>query len=156
MSSQEIILPKVGTWAERISAAWQSTIVGILDTGAYLIAAKAELAHGEFVSMLERELPFKPSTAQRLMKIAGDERLTNTAHVQLLPPAWGTLYEITKLPDEVFYAKIEDGSIHPEMQRKDVARVTRKLSQQRDEERVMSLVPVAGKHKTLIIDPPWY
>ena len=31
----------------------------------------------------------------------------------------------------------------------------RKLKQARDEEKVFSLVPVKGKHKTLIIDPPW-
>jgi ParB/RepB/Spo0J family partition protein len=31
----------------------------------------------------------------------------------------------------------------------------RKLKQARDEEEVFSLAPVEGKHKTLIIDPPW-
>jgi hypothetical protein len=36
--------------------------------------------------MIEGALQFKASTAQRLMKIAADERLANPAHVQLLPP----------------------------------------------------------------------
>jgi hypothetical protein len=39
-----------------------------------------------------------------------------------LPPSWRTLYELTKLPDDVFYAKLDAGEIWPEMQRKDVAR----------------------------------
>ncbi len=31
----------------------------------------------------------------------------------------------------------------------------RRLRMAQDEERVMSVVPVKGKHKTLVIDPPW-
>jgi hypothetical protein len=58
--------------------------------------------------------------------------------VQHLPPHWGTLYEITKLPDRIFEAKIADGSIHPEMQRKDVARENRLITRAKDDERVKS------------------
>jgi hypothetical protein len=56
--------------------------------------------------MIEVDLPFKASIAQRLMKIAADERLVDAAHGPHLPPHWRTLYELTKLPDEVFDAKI--------------------------------------------------
>jgi len=118
-------------WAERIAAAWQASLAGIFEAGRLLIAAKADLGHGEFEQMIETELPFKPSTAQRLMIIARDQRLSNPAHGQLFPPSWRTLYELTKLPDEEFEAKIADGSIHPEMQRKDVARETRRARQGR-------------------------
>jgi hypothetical protein len=38
------------------------------------------------------------------------------------PPSWTTLYELTKLDDDTFDRKLRDGSINPEMQRKDVAR----------------------------------
>jgi hypothetical protein len=41
------------------------------------------------LAMLET-LPFSPNTGQRLIAIARDERLSNLAHVQLLPPHWGT------------------------------------------------------------------
>ena len=64
--------------------------------GPCLNVAKTELAHGEFLAMIERELPFGPSTAQRLMMIAEDARLTNAAHAQFLPSSWMTLYELTK------------------------------------------------------------
>ena len=90
------------TWAERITEAWQSTLHGILETGRLLIAAKEgpdRLPHGEFEQMVATDLPFGASTAQRLMAVARDHRLSKAAHVQLLPPHWGTLYEITKLPD---------------------------------------------------------
>ncbi len=53
------------------------------------------------------------------MTISRDERLSNGAHAHVLPPHWGTLYELTRLPDDVFEAKIADGTIHPEMQRTD-------------------------------------
>jgi protein gp37 len=86
--------------------------------------------------MIENDLPFKPSTAQRLMKIAADERLSNAAHGQFLPPSWRTLYELTKLPDDVFEAKLKSGEIHPEMQRKDAVSENRRIAQARAENRI--------------------
>jgi hypothetical protein len=86
-----------------------------------IVVIKKALDHGDFTAMIERDLPFKPSTAQRLMKIADDERLSNPTHVSLLPPHWGTLYEITKLSDDDFAAKIASGAIHPEMERRHIA-----------------------------------
>jgi N6-adenosine-specific RNA methylase IME4 len=142
-------------WAERISAAWQSSITGILETGRLLTAAKAALPHGEFELLVTNELPFKPTTARRLMAVWKDQRLSNGAHVHVLPPHWGTLYEMTKLSDESFEEKLRDGTIHPEMQRKDLSRERRILSREKDEARVLDLVSIAGKFKTLIIDPPW-
>jgi hypothetical protein len=97
--------------------------------------------------MIEAELPFKRSTAHKLMAISADERLSNVshgkhlppswtklyeltrlpderiadrAHVHVLPPHWGTLYELTKLPNDKFAAKLASGEIHPEMLREDV------------------------------------
>ena len=60
------------------------------------------------------------------MQIAGDKRLTNVSQGKHLPPSWTTLYELTKLDDDTFDQKLRDGSINPEMQRKDVARATGK------------------------------
>jgi len=39
-----------------------------------------------------------------------------------LPPSWTTLYELTKLDDDTLERKLRDGTIHPGMRRKDVAR----------------------------------
>jgi hypothetical protein len=109
-------------WAARISAAWQQSVTSIIETGRLLTEAKAALDHGEWLPMVETDLPFQRNTAQRLMKIAADSRLANRAHVPLLPPSWGTLYELTKLDDDTFDQKLRDGTINPEMQRKDVKR----------------------------------
>jgi hypothetical protein len=81
------------------------------------------LDYGEFLKMIEHDLPFTASTAQRLMKIAADPRMTNAARAQLLPSAWGTLYELTKLPTETFEQAAASGAIHPEMTRKDASRL---------------------------------
>lgn len=52
------------------------------------------------MAMVRLELPFGESTAEKLMKIASHPLLSKSEHVPILPPAWGTLYELTKLPPE--------------------------------------------------------
>jgi N6-adenosine-specific RNA methylase IME4 len=108
-------------WAARITARWRDTVDGIIDTALLIVAAKEALPHGEFGKMIEAGLPFSASTARRLMAIAMDPRISNRAHVHVLPPHWGTLYEITKLDDAQFEARVADGSIRPDMERRDIA-----------------------------------
>jgi len=113
-------MPKPKTraqWAARIKTAHKETVGAILKLGGLLLAAKRALARGAFLKMIEDDLPFTASTAQRLMKIADDPRLTDAAHVQLLPAAWGTLYELTKLPDGTFAQAVSTKTIHPKMTR---------------------------------------
>lgn len=90
-------------WARHIRAIHKQTVKqtvqGIFKMGRTLIAAKAALDYGEFEKMIASNLPFDASTAQRLMKIARDPRLQKSCTVQVLPIAWGTLYELTKLSD---------------------------------------------------------
>lgn len=117
----------VGTagWASRIAAAWQSSIDGILETGRLLTEAKAATSHGDFERMVRGELPFGPQAARKLMSIAKDQRLTDRAHVRVLPSHWSTLYELTQLDDDEFEEALKAGTINPEMQRKDVPRKPR-------------------------------
>jgi len=51
------------------------------------------------------------------MKIAADPKIANAARAQLLPPAWGALYELTKLPVETFEQAVTSCAIHPGMTR---------------------------------------
>jgi hypothetical protein len=114
------------TWREHvklISEAWQKGVGSIVETGQRLIEAKNELEHGQFETMIENKLPFTPSTAQRLMKIAANPILAKPAHAQALPPSWGTLYELTKLPERKLVAKLEDGTINPKSARKDIIKL---------------------------------
>lgn len=105
---------------DRIAAAWGKQVTSIVETGRYLIEAKEELGHGSFEAMVQRELPFNKGTAHRLRVIAGHEIISKVSHAILLPPSWMTLWELTRLPNEILLAKLKDGSIHPKLERKDV------------------------------------
>ena len=104
-------------WAKRINTSWRNTLEAVLQTGEWLLEAKGTLPHGEFIPMIEKKLPFKRQTAFRLMRIAEHSILSNVTHVQHLPPAWGTVYELTKAPDEAIKGWLTDGTIHPELER---------------------------------------
>jgi len=108
-------------FAARIGAAWQKSVEAIFETGRLIAEAKEALPHGDFTAMIETQLPFGARTAQMLMKVATDQRLTNPKHVSHLPPSWGTLYELTKLDDDTLARRISEGTIRPDMQRRDVA-----------------------------------
>ncbi len=101
-----------------------------------LLDAKSALAHGEFQTMVESDLPFGPRTARMLMAIGHDKRLTKATHVSLLPPSWGTLYQLTKLGDDEFNAALADGTIRPDLNRSDIRARLRKLKPASDEESV--------------------
>lgn len=117
----------VETWTTRIAASWRQGFLAILEVGKLLGRAKSELPHGEWETMCKEKLPFSHSTAQRLMAIADDARISNPAHVQHLPPHWGTLYELTKLSDEEFEKGIQAGAIRPDMERKALINGARSL-----------------------------
>ncbi len=113
----------------RITAAWQKTVANIVETGRLLIEAKDDIGHGGFQEMIRAELPFSPRTAQRLMEIAEDRVLSNATHASHLPASWMTLYELAKLHRELaklhrdgldLETLIEEGAIHPKMERRDV------------------------------------
>jgi N6-adenosine-specific RNA methylase IME4 len=110
-------------WARRIAEAWNATRDSVIECGRLLIEAKNALPHGAWQRMIETTLPFSASTAQRLMKIAGDERLTNPAHAPQLPPSWATLYELSQLDDGTFSHAVTKGLIRPDMERKDAERL---------------------------------
>jgi hypothetical protein len=108
------------TWKEfrdLINSSWRKGAEGIIETGRYLCEAKEELEKDEFEALVRLRLTFDASTGRKLMLIARHKILC--AHVHKLPPCWGTIYELTKLKDEVLLARIEDSSIHPGMKRKD-------------------------------------
>ena len=64
-------------WAAEIRAAHRQSVRAILKLGRLLIAAKRGLPHGAFQKMVEQDLPFGLRTAQMLMAIAKDRRLSN-------------------------------------------------------------------------------
>jgi hypothetical protein len=104
-------------WSTAIRESWQKSTADIIETGALLLEARAELERDVFNAM---RLPFGRRTVQRLMAIAENSVLSDPTHVSSLPPSWGTLYELTKFPDNMLLAWIENGTINPEMERKEI------------------------------------
>jgi hypothetical protein len=102
----------------RINAAWRASVQSIIEAGRLLIEAKAQIEPGHFQEML-RELPFSPTTARKLMSVARHPILTT--NVELLPPYWRVLYELSIVPDNVLRAKIADGSLTPKITARDIA-----------------------------------
>lgn len=110
-------------WAARISERWRSSVEAIIDTGRILVDAKAALPHGAFAGMCESDLPFSQRTAQRLMAIAEDGRLSNPTIASLLPASWTVLYDLTTLSDDELQSAVEGETIRSDMTRKDVAAI---------------------------------
>lgn len=147
----------VDDWAGRIAACWQQSVQAIFDTGRLITEAKASLEHGDFLALVQERLPFGPRTAQRLMAVAADPRLTNTTHGSHLPPSWRTLYELTRLDDDQFQAKIADGTIRPEMDRKDIWTAI-KQGQRAARETILGGLQLAlpqKKYGVILADPEW-
>jgi len=107
-------------YAERIRNLYASSVEAIVATGRELVAAKAALAHGEFLAMVEQDLPFGRRTAHMLMVIAENPFLANGNHGSHLPASWRTLYELTRVDEPVLAEALADGRISPDMQRKHV------------------------------------
>lgn len=148
---------QIDEYAARIAACWRKSVDSILMAGKLLKHAKDNLAHGEFLEMVERSLPFKRNTAERLMAIAKDERIANAAHAPILPTHWSTLYELTKLDNEQFEAKIADGTIRPDMERRDVAtdiKRTARTHRERELGEKQAALPNA-RYGVIVADPEW-
>jgi N6-adenosine-specific RNA methylase IME4 len=149
--------PKTREWADKITESWRDTVNGIIETGKLILAAKLDLAHGQFGAMIALALPFTSRTAQRLMKIASDHRLIEDGNVRYLPADWYTLYQITRLNDETFDARIEDGTINPGMGQRDIAKVVklekRAAREKKLAEKILALPD--KKYGVIVADPEW-
>ncbi len=144
-------------WAVRIVGALRQSVEAILEAGRLLTEAKAALPHGAFTAMIETDLPFGARTAQRLMVIAADPRLADPTHVSLLPPHWGTLYELTKLTDDEFAENRSTGKIHPEMERRALI-VAAKRERRAEREAELGAFQAAlpdKRYGVVYADPAW-
>src|ERR1700674_3838318 len=97
------VIPPADTATEdlfqkQFTLACGKSINGIVEAGACLIEAKRDLGYSRFGAFIRQRLGISYSTAEMLMHIAADDRISD--HGQKLPPSWRTLYEITKLTDE--------------------------------------------------------
>jgi hypothetical protein len=105
---------------ELICAAWQKGVESIIETGNCIAVAQDEVGRGRFEAEVLPKLPFRRSAAYALMAIASHAVLSDVQHVGHLPPHWGTLDALTRVPQTRLLTAIENGEVHPGMERKDV------------------------------------
>lgn len=115
-------------FADAIRQAWTEAEENFAAIGRYLNQAKAKLNHGEFMAMVESDLPFRYSTANRLMKVAAALD-ASVLPANRLPPSYATIYELLMLSEEERQQALDEGIVRPEMQRKDVVAFRKKLRQ---------------------------
>ena len=105
-------------WVDYINAPECNPVSAIFEKGRRLLERK-QFIHGEKLSGWEefcvQSLGITKMTVHMLIAIAQDGRFVK--HVLRIPSSWGTLYELTKLDDETFQAALDEGVIHPEMER---------------------------------------
>jgi hypothetical protein len=148
-------------WAKRLNEQWEhireTAVQGFIKLGDDLLLSKAQLKHGEFGEMVKNALDFGWNTANSFMGIARwvTERRIPISDRNLLPPDWNTIRKITRLDPDTFRRLIDEGIICPTVSRGAIAAVLRAEKVHADEQRVLDLVPVGGKFRTLILDPAW-
>jgi hypothetical protein len=115
--------------AEDIRKTWQAIVVasveGYVRVGQRLLDMRREQDDEvAFETWVKAEkFQFSVRTAQRLIAIAENDVLNNATHASQLPPRWATLYELSRLSEEVLKAKITGGEVTPRTTRRDVAKM---------------------------------
>jgi hypothetical protein len=104
---------------QRLTELRVNDVENIIGRGQVLIEAHDELERGSYEATVKRH--FDLSYARKLRIIAVHPVLSNRSHANALPPHPETLYQLSRLPEDVLRAKLKDGSINPKLERKDVA-----------------------------------
>lgn len=151
------VVSKAARWTVRITRCWRQSVEGFFRTGSMLIQAKVALDHGQFQAMIESKLPFGARTAQMLMAVAADKRLSNAKRISHLPPNWGALYDLTRLDDRTLEKHFKNGTICPEMERSDISTTVKQQNRERREAELGTLQRALPdkKYGVILADPEW-
>lgn len=113
---------RIKKWVTEIRSHMARSVEAILDTGQALIDAKADCAYGEFASVCVRVFHGDTGSVVRIaemyMAVARSEQIRNS--VSTLPPAYSTLYELSRVPKKEFNKAVKTGHINPTITRKGV------------------------------------
>lgn len=113
-------------FADAIARLWAEAEANFIAIGRYLNHAKDTLDHGDFMAMVERDLPFRYSTGNRMMKVAAalDAGLFS---LDTMPGSYATAYELLTLNEDERAEAEASGLIRPDVQRKEIAEFKRRL-----------------------------
>jgi hypothetical protein len=140
-------------WRDYISEPWQSAVESIVETGRRLIEAKENIGHGGWVKIFEDKKLFSAKTAQRLMAIAQHPILANGAHVYHLPPSWGTLYELSRIPEQALLTWIQDGKVHSELTRSEAEALLQQEKEHAEKMETLRQIIIGNCYQALSLLP---
>lgn len=125
---EEVIEPEIvrdaSEWVEVIKDDLGRAVEGIVSAGKHLIAAKADVNHGEWLPMLE-EIGIDRQTAFRLMQIGSNTALANVGNYQHFPRAVRALSELSRMDPTDIEDGVESGRITPNMKIEDAKEFAR-------------------------------
>lgn len=116
LADAKVTLTTPHDYAAEISRLWADAQRRFLEIGHHLLKAKENLPHGEFLPMLERDLPFSRSVANRLMAVAAAVK-QEVIPPRLVPIAYSVAYQVVTLPAETLQQAVAEGKIRPDMTR---------------------------------------
>lgn len=110
----------VDDYAEVIGTLFHEAEERFVQIGMFLEEAKAKLQHGEFQELISSRLPFGPRAAQMMMAAAKAIK-SGMIPLDIVPPSYSVVYQITTLTDTERQQAVEEGVIRSDMRRKDIA-----------------------------------
>jgi hypothetical protein len=123
-------------FAGEISKLWADVQHRFVQIGRYLTQAKQALPHGEYLEMIERDLPFSRFVAHQLRAVA-EAIDTGVVPVERLPNNYSTIYQVVTLSPEERTQALETNIIRPEMRRADLVEFKRRLRTDQSERHVV-------------------
>lgn len=110
----------VDDYAEVIGTLFREAEERFVQIGTFLEEAKAKLQHGEFQELISSRLPFGLRAAQMMMAAAKAIK-SGMIPLDIVPPSYSVVYQITTLTDTERQQAVEEGVIRSDMRREDIA-----------------------------------
>jgi len=120
----------VPRWIEYIAPDFVQSNVSTIAGAKKLIEAKKALkrSRGSFRGLVEA-LGMDLDKAECLVVIARHPVLSDSAHARNLPLSWMTQFTLAKISAEVLAQLIADGTVHPDLERKEAQRLVERVRQ---------------------------
>lgn len=117
-------IPKVRKEFDRFEGSLRSSLAVAIDLGKQLIAAKEALPHGEFGRLFAEHddaaadaVRFSQSWANKVMRIASNQAISNSEHAPNLPADLTAVFELACMSAPALEAAIEAGKVTPQTTR---------------------------------------
>ncbi len=127
-----------GEFSQAIAAAWQGIEKRYLLIGRYLLQAKQKLDHGDYLDMIERDLPFNRNNAYRMREVAESIDRGRVAETEL-PRSYSVIYEVVTLSDTELSTARKRGLIRPDLRRHEIVSFKREMRTPVEEHRIALL-----------------